>query len=185
MTRAEGSWIFVGLGGNVGGAAAVAARFGRALRRLRALPYAGAVEVSSLYRTAPLGPVAAQPPFLNAVVALEPRGTVPTPSGILADLLAVEAALGRRRDGAVPQGPREIDLDLLLVGDRVARSPGPPPVVVPHPRLGERAFALAPLAELAGASLVLPGAGVTVAARLADPAVAAQRIERLETPLTP
>ena len=62
---------------------------------------------------------------------------------------------GREREGAPPQGPRTLDLDLLLYGDRVLEEPG---LTIPHPRLHERAFVLAPLAELDRA-LEVPGKG--------------------------
>jgi 2-amino-4-hydroxy-6-hydroxymethyldihydropteridine diphosphokinase len=102
------------------------------------------------------------------------------PVAVLDDLLAIEAALGRRREHETPLGPRPIDLDLLLCGDRVLSSAGPPALEVPHPRLVERAFALAPLAEVAGYDLRLPGLDITVGERLADPMVRAQPISRLD-----
>ena len=115
--------------------------------------------VSTLRETEPWGPVA-QPRFLNGAVALE---TLLEPEALLATLLAVERTLGRRRDEATERwGPRTIDLDLLLYGDRVLDLPG---LTVPHPRLHERRFALEPLAELAPDADV-PGRG-TVAALLA------------------
>jgi 2-amino-4-hydroxy-6-hydroxymethyldihydropteridine diphosphokinase len=133
---------------------------------------------SSLYLTAPQGPVRDQPPFLNAVVAFG-RGSEVEPVDVLRDLLTIEAALGRDRAHEVPLGPRPIDLDLLLCGERVCRCAGPPATEVPHPRLAERAFALEPLAEVAGYDLGLPGIGATVGQRLADPMVRAQPVSRL------
>ena len=173
--------IYVGLGGNAGGEEAVVRRLARAVRGIAALPYAGRVVASSLYRTAPRGPVASQPPFLNAAVAVAVAAPV-DPVRVLADLLRLEADLGRARDREVPQGPRPIDLDLLLASDRVVASPGPPAAHIPHPRLGERAFALAPVAEIGGADLPIPGLGATVGERLAAPDVAAQPIEKLADP---
>ncbi|HEX6699784.1 MAG TPA: 2-amino-4-hydroxy-6-hydroxymethyldihydropteridine diphosphokinase, partial [Gaiellaceae bacterium] len=99
-----------------------------------------------------------QPPFLNGAAAVE---TDLAPRELLETLLDVERALGRTRDG--PRwGARTIDLDLLLYGDEAIDEPG---LVVPHPRLHERIFALEPLAELDPA-LVIPGRG-PVAALLA------------------
>jgi len=101
----------------------------------------------------------AQPPFLNAVVALAPAVPARVLLGVLLD---VEAGLGRRRDGE-RWAARTIDLDLLLFGDQVIREEG---LVVPHPRLAGRRFVLTPLAELAPA-LVVPGMGRSVAELLA------------------
>ncbi len=95
---------------------------------------------SSLYETAPVGGVS-QPPFVNAVIRtvtrLQPRD--------LLDLLhQTEFAAGRRRSQEVFWGPRILDLDLLSYGDLQLLTPD---LVVPHPRLHERAFVLVPLAE--------------------------------------
>ena len=82
-----------------------------------------------------------QPDYLNAALALD---TDLSPSGLLADLLAVEARAGRVR--AERWGPRVLDLDLIAHGDAVLDSPG---LTLPHPRAFTRAFVLAPLAEVA------------------------------------
>ena len=107
------------------------------------------VAVSSLRETEPWG-VTDQPPFLNGAVLLE---TDRPPRALLERLLEVERELGRVRGRRY--GPRTIDLDLLLYGDRVVDEPG---LAVPHPRLHERAFALEPLLDLDPA-LELPGRG--------------------------
>jgi 2-amino-4-hydroxy-6-hydroxymethyldihydropteridine diphosphokinase len=122
--------------------------------------------VSSLYRTAPVGH-AAQPDFVNAAVAVE---TALEPRALLAALLAIEAAAGRER--TFKDAPRTLDLDILLYGDRTIDEPG---LAVPHPRLYERAFALAPLVEIEPEAVV-PGRG-----RAADllAALENQRVERL------
>lgn len=169
--------VFVGLGGNVGGEAVVRARFAAAAEAMAALPGVRGVRLSSVWRTAPVGPVAAQPAFLNA--AAELLVDAGAPGALLAALLDIEAAHGRDRARETPQGPRPLDLDLLLWGDAVVDDPGPPRVIVPHPRLSTRAFALAPLVELAGEDLTVPGAGPVgrlLAAATADPA---QRVEKL------
>jgi 2-amino-4-hydroxy-6-hydroxymethyldihydropteridine diphosphokinase len=112
----------------------------RVVERLASL---GVVEAaSSVYETAPVG-FAAQPPFLNAVVRL--RTNVP-PGELIRALLAFETELGRVR--TFPNAPRTIDLDLLLYDTLVTQSEE---LTVPHPRLHERAFVLAPLAEIASA----------------------------------
>lgn len=120
-----------------------------------------------MYRTAPVGGPP-QPDFLNAVAV---GRTTLAPLDLLGLLLALETAAGRRRGER--NAPRPLDLDLLLYGDLRIELPG---LVVPHPRLPERRFVLAPLAELRPA-LVVPGTGRSVADLLAS-APAAQ-VERL------
>jgi 2-amino-4-hydroxy-6-hydroxymethyldihydropteridine diphosphokinase len=139
---------YVGLGSNLGDReqtlrAAVAA--------LAAHPAVEVVAVSSLIDTEPVGYMD-QPRFLNGVAALD---TDLTARELLELLLEVERSFGRRRDGVPPQGPRTLDLDLLLYGAGEIDEPG---LRVPHPRLHERAFVLGPLAEVAP-GLVLPGRG--------------------------
>jgi 2-amino-4-hydroxy-6-hydroxymethyldihydropteridine diphosphokinase len=97
---------------------------------------------SSLYETEPVG-YRDQPAFLNAVVALE---TKMEPLPLLRALLAVERELGRDRSQGVVNGPRTLDLDLLLLGDRVAAGEE---LSLPHPALAQRRFVLAPLVEIA------------------------------------
>ena len=105
---------------------------------------------SQLRETEPWG-YADQPAFLNGAILLE---TDLEPRAVLDRLLAVERELGRTRDGP-RYGPRTVDLDLLLYGDRVLDEPG---LTVPHPRLHERAFALEPLLDL-DPELEIPGRG--------------------------
>ena len=105
--------------------------------------------VSSLYRTAPVG-LKHQPDFINAVVALDTR--LP-PTELLQELFAVEARFGRRR--GLRNAPRTLDLDLLLHGDTVQDDHE---LTLPHPRMHERAFVLAPLAEIAP-DVTVPGRG--------------------------
>ncbi len=142
------AWI--GLGANLGDPAAT---FVRALRRLDALDDVDVVRASSLYRSAPLD--AAGPDYCNAAAELV---TARTPQALLDALLDVERALGRTRP--YRNAPRGIDLDFLVA----TRDDGAPIRVdtatlqLPHPRLHERAFALAPLAELEP-SLQVPGHG--------------------------
>lgn len=104
---------------------------------------------SRLYRTQPWG-VANQPDFVNAAALLE---TTLPPRALLDALLAIEAGAGRVR--GTPNGPRTLDLDLLLYGDAELDEPG---LVIPHPRLAERAFVLVPLADVAP-DLEVPGRG--------------------------
>ncbi len=98
------------------------------------------IAVSSFYRTEPVG-FAAQPFFWNVVAAVRWRGT---PAKLLAAAKSVEAAVGRR--ASFPNGPREIDVDILDVGGAVRTGPDP---ILPHPRMDSRRFVLAPLSEIA------------------------------------
>jgi 2-amino-4-hydroxy-6-hydroxymethyldihydropteridine diphosphokinase len=135
---------YIGLGANLGDRERT---IRRAIEILGAEPGVEVVAVSTLRETDPVGYVD-QPRFLNGAAAIE---TELEPRELLDRLLAVERALGRDRSGP-RYGPRTIDLDLLLYGDRVVDEPG---LTVPHPRLAERPFALEPLAEL-GPGLTLP-----------------------------
>jgi 2-amino-4-hydroxy-6-hydroxymethyldihydropteridine diphosphokinase len=83
-----------------------------------------------------------QPRFVNAVVELE---TELGPRALLDGLMALEQEFGRDRSGAVENGPRTLDLDILLFGDLEVSEPG---LEIPHPRLGERCFVLVPLREI-------------------------------------
>jgi 2-amino-4-hydroxy-6-hydroxymethyldihydropteridine diphosphokinase len=134
---------YIGLGANLPGpAGSPEAALAAAAGQLAAL--GRVVARSSLYSTAPVG-LAAQPRFVNAVVALE---TELAPQALLQELLAIERAHGRDRSGSVRNGPRTLDLDLLLYGDLVVNEHG---LAIPHPRMAERAFVLAPLEEMAPA----------------------------------
>lgn len=152
---------------------ALGANLGDPLRTVRAaitalqeMPNARFIAGSSLYRTAPVG-LKHQPDFINAVVELE---TALAPAELLTRLFAIEAAFGRVR--SIRNAPRTLDLDLLLYGDQILDLPE---LTLPHPRMTERAFVLAPLAEIAP-DLAIPGRG-PLAALL--PQVADQRIEKL------
>jgi 2-amino-4-hydroxy-6-hydroxymethyldihydropteridine diphosphokinase len=120
-----------------------------ALDELDALPHSRLVGKSSLYRSAPLG-YAGQPEFVNAVASLE---TELPAEQLLDELQQVEAAHGRRRSFA--NAPRTLDLDLLLFADSVMAHPH---LTLPHPRMHERAFVLAPLLEI-DPDIDIPGRG--------------------------
>lgn len=137
---------FIGLGSNLDDPPA---RIRRALQALAALPGTRLVRQSSLYRNPPSG-YRDQPDFVNAVAQIE---TSLEPRELLGELLAIERAHGRVRD--LPNGPRTLDLDLLLYGERALREPG---LTIPHPRMLGRAFVLTPLAEIAP-DTVVPGGG--------------------------
>jgi len=155
--------VYVALGANLGDpASTLRAAFGA----LANLPDSRIVRSSSLYRTAPLG-LTEQPDFINAVAALE---TLLAPEAMLDALLDLESRFGRLR--GEKNGPRSLDLDLLLYNDQLVDLPR---LTLPHPRLHLRAFVLYPLAEIAP-DLRLPGRG-HITAWL--PAVANQGIARL------
>jgi len=132
------STVYIGLGANLGDREAT---IRAALDRLRAHPHVTVVAESPLIETDAVGGPPGQSAFLNGAAALE---TDLEPHDFLDVLKQVERDLGRRPRGR--WGPREIDLDLLLFGDRVVETAR---LTVPHARLRERRFVLAPLAEIA------------------------------------
>jgi 2-amino-4-hydroxy-6-hydroxymethyldihydropteridine diphosphokinase len=140
---------YVGVGTNLGDRWAHLALAARALRACDGVAF---LRGSRVYDAAPMGP--SQPRYLNAVVELE--AALP-PEQLLAALRAVEQAAFRER--GLRWGPRTLDLDLLLYGDHVIRTPS---LTVPHPGLIPRRWVLAPLAELCPERIV-PGTGATVA----------------------
>lgn len=125
----------------------------RAFADLAALPDTWVAARSSLYRTEPVG-YADQPPFVNACAKLETRLA---PRVLLDALLEIERRHGRSR--GIPNGPRTLDLDLILYGGATIEEPG---LTVPHPRAHERAFVLAPLVD-AWPDAVIPGKGAAAA----------------------
>jgi 2-amino-4-hydroxy-6-hydroxymethyldihydropteridine diphosphokinase len=139
---------YVGLGSNLGDREST---IRSAVAELEAAEGVEVVAVSTLIDTEPVGYVD-QPRFLNGVAALDT--VLPAPA-LLDLLLAVETRFGRDRAAVPAQGPRTLDLDLLLYGDAEIDEPG---LRIPHPRLHERAFVLGPLAELEP-DLQVPGKG--------------------------
>ncbi len=137
---------YVALGSNLDGPRA---RVEHGFAALATLAHATLHARSRLYRTPPWG-MREQPDFVNAVAKLE---TTLSPRALLDALLGIETRAGRSR--GTPNGPRTLDLDLLLYGGAVIEVPG---LTVPHPRLAERAFVLLPLADLAP-GLEVPGRG--------------------------
>lgn len=111
---------------------------------------------SAIYRTEPVGGPAGQPPYLNAVVLLRTHADHPDPRTLLAALLRIERLLGRDRQKPHQRwGPRTMDLDLLDLDGRMFVGPAVtageaqlPALRLPHPRLHQRAFVLAPLCDL-------------------------------------
>jgi 2-amino-4-hydroxy-6-hydroxymethyldihydropteridine diphosphokinase len=153
---------YVGIGANLGDARANVAD---ALARLAAAPSCTLLCASSSYRSAPID--ACGDDYINAVASIDTCLSAPE---LLAALHAIEQAHGRERP--YRNAPRTLDLDLLLYGDERIDTPT---LTVPHPRMHERAFVLAPLLEIAP-DVTIPGRGL---ARDYAAGVAAQAITRL------
>ncbi len=156
--------VFVGIGSNLDNPAGQVAS---AMAALQGLPQTDLVARSSLYQSAPFGPIE-QPDFVNAVVQLETRLGA---AELLRRLQGIERRHGRLRGER--WGPRVIDLDLLVYGDEFIDEKA---LTVPHPGIAERNFVLLPLQEIAP-DLVIPGLG-----KAADIAVDSEepRISRID-----
>lgn len=154
---------YIGIGANLGDARA---NVRDALARLDAYPGCRVVKASGCWRTAPID--SSGDDYINAVAAVD---TGLDAHALLAALMDIEQAHGRERP--YRNAPRTLDLDLLLYGDAVIDTPT---LTVPHPRMHERAFVLAPLLEIAP-DVAIPGRGPA-----ADclPGVADQAIVRLD-----
>jgi 2-amino-4-hydroxy-6-hydroxymethyldihydropteridine diphosphokinase len=140
--------VYLGLGSNVGNRIAQLAGARGAITSK-----AGEIlAASSIYDTAPWGPIP-QDNYLNQVIRIS---TELPPRDLLAALHEIERAAGRDRANEVRYGPRTLDLDILIYGDKAVHEDG---LTIPHPRIAERAFVLVPLAEIAP-DLALDGAQV-------------------------
>jgi 2-amino-4-hydroxy-6-hydroxymethyldihydropteridine diphosphokinase len=129
---------YIALGANLGDRRGSIAR---AIDLLRATPGVTVTKTSSLLENAAVGGPPDSPPFLNGAVEVH---TTLAPRELLARLLEIERALGRER--REKWGPRSIDLDLLLYGDRIVHEPD---LIIPHPLMHTRPFVLDPLNEIA------------------------------------
>lgn len=130
--------VLVALGANLGDPLAT---LDRAVTRLRQA--AGLARISSPWRTEPVGGPPDQPDYINAVALLFPPPALAEPRALLEWLLALEREHGRERGER--WAARTLDLDILAFGQRTVDETG---LTIPHPRLGERAFVVEPLAEL-------------------------------------
>lgn len=140
--------VYIGIGSNL---ERPLDQVNTALTALKSLAVEGAVVASSLYRTKPVGP-GDQPYYINAVAGFL---TVLLPYDLLSALLTMEKLQGRIRQGE-QWGPRTLDLDLLLYGDIFINDEN---LQVPHPRIKDRMFVLAPLADIAP-ELLISGQGM-------------------------
>ena len=149
---------WIGLGSNLGDSRATLSGARSALQNIGTIR-----ATSSLWQSEPVGPITGQPVFLNAVILLT---TALPPEKLLQSLLAIERTHLRDRSAQTPQGPRTLDLDLLLVEkfpgnfpEKIpAENPDPvlfdlPGLTLPHPQLARRRFVLAPLAEISPATI--------------------------------
>ena len=155
----------VALGANLGNPVAA---LRSALEAIGALPGTQVSGVSSFYRTAPVD--SSGPDYVNAVSFVQ---TTLAPKDLLHALQAIENAAGRVRPAGVHNAPRTLDLDVLTYDDVISDDPE---LILPHPRMHERAFVLVPLTEIAP-DFVIPGKG---AARVFLAAVVDQRIGAIE-----
>ena len=158
---------YIGLGSNQG---ELVESLKAAIDSLRSLEQSEVTGVSPFYKSAPID--ANGPDYVNAVAKLE---TSLEPYGLLLHLLDIELMLGRKRrgPGQKKNAPRNVDLDLLLLGEMIIQST---PLTLPHPRLHQRAFVLKPLLDLAP-EIRIPGQG---SASAFLKAVSNQRVELLE-----
>jgi 2-amino-4-hydroxy-6-hydroxymethyldihydropteridine diphosphokinase len=145
----------IGLGSNLGDRLA---HLRQARDLLREASGVTALRQSPLYETAPVDCPPGSAPFLNAVIELS---TTTSPRALFNTLAAIERQLGRIRT-AIRNSPRVVDLDLLYFEDIELSEPD---LVIPHPRLAQRRFVLAPLSVLCP-NRVIPGTGTTVQALL-------------------
>ena len=157
---------FVGIGSNLAGPEY---QILNAFDGLAHLPHTRLGASSSLYRSAPVG-YTGQPDFINAVALLK---TTLTPLQLLHALFDLEHRFGRQR--SFRNAPRILDLDLLLYDGLICHEPG---LTLPHPRMHERAFVLAPLLEIAP-DCAIPGRGTAFSFLQS---CAGQSVERLDNP---
>lgn len=150
MTEKRKEAVYLALGANLGDRFET---FYRALREIE-LKVGPIRRVSSFYETKPLNPpeleLKGQPDYLNAVALCE---TDLEPREVLNLILEIERSLGRDRSRSVRWGPREIDIDILLFGDRVILEPD---LKIPHPEMNNRDFVLVPLSEIRETALGNP-----------------------------
>ena len=157
---------YIGVGANLGDRAAT---LGKAILALGEQEGIRVVNQSHLYETDAIGP--AQPAYLNAAIVVT---TSLAPRALLESCQRIETRFGRKREAEVRHGPRPIDLDILLYEDEVIAEAD---LVIPHPSLHQRAFALVPLLEVAG-DRTHPALGQPLSALLSE--VGTRGVRKLE-----
>jgi 2-amino-4-hydroxy-6-hydroxymethyldihydropteridine diphosphokinase len=140
--------IYIGIGSNLGDSIAIVHN---AISHLSKISKTELTKSSSLYQSEPVGDIE-QDDYINAVVELK-TGLAPT--DLLLELEAIEHAFYRQRDPELRWGPRTLDLDIILFGDRII---GDSHLTVPHPEMQNRLFVLKPLLEICGEKYI-PGLG--------------------------
>jgi 2-amino-4-hydroxy-6-hydroxymethyldihydropteridine diphosphokinase len=131
------SICYLGVGSNLGNRRK---NIKAAIGKIKKLPRTRLLRASRIIQTDPVGGPTGQPKFLNAALKIQTR--IP-PRTLLAEIKKIEKELGRTK--TVKNGPRAIDLDILLYGSKIIRTRK---LVIPHPRMFERAFVLKPLSEI-------------------------------------
>jgi 2-amino-4-hydroxy-6-hydroxymethyldihydropteridine diphosphokinase len=172
MPTSSHTTAYLGLGSNLGERES---NLAAAVTRIERIAGTEVVKQSQVYESKPWGK-SDQPDFLNMVIEVTTRLE---PHQLLRHLLHIEKELGRDREREERWGPRTIDIDLLLFGDRTLRTAS---LQVPHPRMWERHFVLKPLADLA--PLMVSPDGVPIARLLEEPKVREQELlpHRTEKP---
>ena len=159
-SRIDPKTAYIGLGSNLGD------RVANLRAAINAIQHLGdSVKLSAVYETEPFGVNENQPKYLNMVMAIR---TDLSAAGLLSEFLDIERVHGRTRNR--PNESRTLDIDILMYGDRVLDTPE---LVLPHPRMHERAFVMLPLSEIAPQA-VHPTLKITVseiAAELSDQGV--------------
>ena len=140
--------VYIGIGSNLGDSVAIARD---AINLLGKINKSKLVKYSSLYESEPVGDIP-QDNYVNAVVALQ---TSLEPIDLLLELQAIENAYYRKRDPALRWGPRTLDLDIILYGNRIIMDSH---LTVPHSEMQNRLFVLKPLLEIVG-DIYIPGLG--------------------------
>ncbi len=158
--------VFVALGSNVGDSIVMVEG---AIAAIAGLPRTRLTARSSLYRSEPLGEIE-QDDFINAVVRLE---TELEPLALLLELQAIEHAYYRRRDSEQHWGPRTLDLDIILFGNRVQNDSH---LTLPHPEFVNRRFVLEPMLEIDGDRFIAGHGSLSYLVENAPP-LAMQRLD--------
>lgn len=158
--------VLIGIGGNIGDSVTIVEE---AIKAIGAIQQCKICARSSLYRSAAIGDVP-QDPYINAVVKIE---TGLEPLALLLELQAIEHAYYRNRDDETRWGPRTLDLDIILFGNRIFEDSH---LTIPHPEFSQRLFVLTPMLEIDGDRFI-PGFGSLSYLILQAPALEMEKLE--------